>query len=92
MKDKRLEEIASVLFPAARHLVLTRPDHVRAADVGDLESLALRVLKREQVIIAPSIPMAIHKANEITTADGLICITGSLYLLGEVKKVLRAEY
>ncbi|HEX8853087.1 MAG TPA: cyanophycin synthetase, partial [Pyrinomonadaceae bacterium] len=36
MRDKELERIGAALFPAARHLVFTRPDNARAAEVGEL--------------------------------------------------------
>ena len=37
MNDKRLEEIATILFPAADRLIVTQPDNVRAAGVERLE-------------------------------------------------------
>jgi len=89
MNDKRLEEIATILFPAADHLILTQPDNVRAAEVAQLKMLAARVVNGARVAAAGSISKALQEAKEITPAHGLICVTGSLYLLGEVKAIMK---
>lgn len=88
MNDKRLEEIATILFPAADRLILTRPDNLRAADVGRLQSLAARIVSGEKVTATRSVAEAFQQANDVTPPHGLICITGSLYLVGEVKAIM----
>jgi dihydrofolate synthase/folylpolyglutamate synthase len=94
MKDKKLEEIATILFPLADQLVLTRPDNPRSAEVDELLQLAKEFADKEKIVAASSVPEAFEKANEITPANGLICVTGSLYLLGEMKTIIerRIEY
>jgi dihydrofolate synthase/folylpolyglutamate synthase len=91
MDDKRLEEIAAILFPAADRLILTRPDNLRAADVERLQGLAERIVNGGKVIAARSVSEAVQQAKDITPSDGLICVTGSLYLLGEVKAIIQNE-
>jgi dihydrofolate synthase/folylpolyglutamate synthase len=88
MNDKRLEEIATILFPAADRLILTQPDNLRAAEVGRLQSLAARIFSSEKVTAARSVGEALQQAKDITPPHGLICVTGSLYLLGEVKAIM----
>jgi dihydrofolate synthase/folylpolyglutamate synthase len=90
MNDKRLEEIASILFPAADRLIVTKPYNLRAADVERLQSLAERVTNGEKVTAARSVSEALQQAKELTPPHGLICVTGSLYLLGEVKAIMKA--
>ena len=92
MRDKELAEIAAAVFPAAREIILTRPDSPRAAAPEEL----LRALPfpRESVTItlAPDAPEALRRARERTPPGGLVCDTGSLYLVGEARKeVLSAE-
>ena len=87
MNDKRLEEIATILFPAADRLILTQPDNPRAAEVGRLRSLAAGIVNGEKVTAARSVSEALQMAKDITPPHGLICVTGSLYLLGEVKAI-----
>jgi dihydrofolate synthase/folylpolyglutamate synthase len=88
MNDKRLEEIAAILFPAADRLILTQPDNLRAAEVERLQGLAERIVSGGKVIAARSVSEAVRQAKDITPADGLICVTGSIYLLGEVKAII----
>ena len=47
MKDKEVEEIAEILFPAATSIVLTRPKNERAMDISELETIASRTVKHE---------------------------------------------
>ncbi|HEY8186280.1 MAG TPA: folylpolyglutamate synthase/dihydrofolate synthase family protein [Pyrinomonadaceae bacterium] len=91
MNDKRLEEIAGILFPVADRLVLTRPNNPRAATVDKLQDLARDVLEPNKIIPTRSPAEAMQKAGECTPADGLICATGSLYLVGEVKALIETQ-
>jgi dihydrofolate synthase / folylpolyglutamate synthase len=88
MNDKKLDEIATILFPAADHLILTQPDSPRAASVGRLQGLALSIVNGERIAAVRSVGQAFQLAKGVTPADGLICITGSLYLLGEIKTIM----
>ena len=93
MNDKKLEEIATILFPLADQIIITRPDNPRSAGVDELVLLAEQ-FGREKIIATSSVSEAFEKANEVTPASGLICVTGSLYLLGEIKAIIdrRKEY
>jgi dihydrofolate synthase / folylpolyglutamate synthase len=88
MNDKRLEEIATILFPAADRLVVTQPDNVRAAGVERLGGLANSILNCDRVVTARLVSEALQVAKVITPPNGVICVTGSLYLLGEVKAIM----
>ena len=90
MRDKALDEIGSVLFPTAERLVLTEPRSPRAATVEEL----LRVVPADDpprsVALAPSASDALTLARAQTPTGGTICVTGSLYLVGEIKSLLGA--
>ena len=90
MKDKRLEEIAEILFPAADCLILTQPDTPRAAHVEDLMELAARMVSPEKIVASRSASEAIDLARTLTAPDGTICVTGSLYLVGETMASMNA--
>jgi dihydrofolate synthase/folylpolyglutamate synthase len=87
MRDKNLEEMAAVLFPAAAQLVLTEPDNPRSASADELQEIA-NAIDTPNVFVTRSVTEALAKANEVTSSGGLICITGSLYMLGEAKAIL----
>jgi dihydrofolate synthase/folylpolyglutamate synthase len=88
MNDKRLEEIAAILFPIADQLILTSPDNPRAAAIDKLQDVAESILDHQKIISTRSGSDALQKAREFTPANGLICVTGSLYLVGEIKSIL----
>ncbi|HSS20141.1 MAG TPA: Mur ligase family protein [Pyrinomonadaceae bacterium] len=83
MRDKQLDEMAQILFPQAEHLVLTQPNNIRAATVDSLLAVAKKHIVSERILVAPRVSNALETARRITSAGGTICVTGSLYLIGE---------
>lgn len=92
MRDKALNELAAILFPAAREVILTELDNPRAATISDLKAAAPRSLDQTKLHEARSVRHALQIAREITAADSLILITGSLYLVGEVQQSIRESF
>jgi dihydrofolate synthase/folylpolyglutamate synthase len=90
MNDKKLDKIAAILFPAASQLILTQPDNPRAANVDALQRLADSILPRQQIVATRSTGEALERARQLTPTGGMICVTGSLYLVGEIKAILSA--
>jgi dihydrofolate synthase / folylpolyglutamate synthase len=88
MADKRLEEMAAILFPGVEYLILTQPENLRAASVQDLQSIAKSFIRSERIFAVPKASEALRKAREVTAPDGMICATGSLYLVGELMDAL----
>ncbi|HEV2836008.1 MAG TPA: cyanophycin synthetase [Pyrinomonadaceae bacterium] len=84
MSDKRLDQLAEILFPIADCLILTTVDNPRSASVETLAPLAQRFARRV-VIETTSSAEAVQTAIAKTPAGGLICVTGSLYLIGETR-------
>jgi dihydrofolate synthase/folylpolyglutamate synthase len=87
MSNKKLDQIAATLFPLADCLVLTTIENPRAATLDLLRPPAKRYA-RGAVIETTSSTEAIHTALTQTPPDGLICVTGSLYLLGETRPLI----
>jgi dihydrofolate synthase / folylpolyglutamate synthase len=87
MRDKQLEQIGEILFPSADVLVLTTVNNPRSASVEMLAAVADRFAKGK-VMKAQSSPEALQIATETTPPDGLICIAGSLYLIGELRPLI----
>lgn len=88
MRDKAVAEIGSILFPAAERLVLTRPDSPRAAAVDELLRAVPADDPPRSIALAPSAADALIIARAQTPPGRLVCVTGSLYLVGEVKALL----
>ncbi len=85
MSDKKLERIGEILFPLADNLILTAIDNPRAASVETLESIATR-FARGSITKSTTVTDAFNTALRITPRQGMICVTGSLYLIGEWKQ------
>jgi dihydrofolate synthase/folylpolyglutamate synthase len=88
MRDKELEEIGRALFPVARRLVLTQADNARSAPVEDLVRAIPRDTDLSTISLAPAPRDALAIARAVTPPEGTICVTGSLYLVGEVTRLL----
>ena len=84
MRDKQLDQMGEILFPVTDVLVLTPVENPRSASTEMLRSIADR-FARGDVIETSSSAEALQVAIARTPPDGLICIAGSLYLIGEVR-------
>ena len=89
MRDKNLEQMAGNLFPKANRLVLTEPDSPRAAGLDELQKLASRMVEPQKIFTASSLRNAIRAAIEGTPPDGLVCFSGSLYVIGEAQALIK---
>lgn len=84
MRDKRIEDMAAILFPIASQVILTRVRDERAADLERLHHVAAAY---ESVHLAQTVEVALRRALALTPPEGMICVTGSLYLVGAVKEI-----
>jgi len=73
------------LVPLADRLIVTRPDTVRAIAPEAIVDAAQSYQK--QIEIVDNSHEALKQALSVADRDDLICITGSLYLVGEIKRV-----
>jgi len=87
MRDKQLEQMGEILFPIADTLVLTTIDNPRSATVEQLRTVAER-FTRGTILNNQSSAEALRTALAHTPAEGLICIAGSLYLIGELRPLV----
>ena len=79
MRDKAVAEVGAILFPLADELILTAAATPRSATPGDL--LALSGRGRTAANIAAALDLVAREAS----ADDVIFITGSLFLVGEAR-------
>ncbi len=84
-RDKDIAGMLEIIVPLASTLTLTTIDSPRCMD---LESIRAQVADRYRlpVQIERNPLDAVRRAHEQVSASGLVCITGSLYLVGEVRK------
>jgi len=89
MQDKDLAGIMQPLFSCASSVIITRAETPRAADPVFLEGVARRY--HAKVLRAPSLSAALSAARQEAGEEGVICVTGSLYLVGDVKCLLGGQ-
>jgi dihydrofolate synthase/folylpolyglutamate synthase len=83
MRDKDIKSILGLLTPLADQIILTRPHTERAAPPVLLKE-ALGKNGKKAVIIE-DIKEAIERGLSMTGGKDLLCITGSLYTVGEAR-------
>ncbi|HEY3027207.1 MAG TPA: folylpolyglutamate synthase/dihydrofolate synthase family protein [Pyrinomonadaceae bacterium] len=88
MRDKNLREMLATLLPAADQVILTTFANARAANAETLLREMPGDFPSAKVTVAASAGEALRKALEQTAAEGVVCVTGSLYLVGEIQKLL----
>lgn len=91
MKDKDIAGIATALFTKADKLILTQPENPRALLPTELEAFVKERSEIENVFTSRPVKSALQLAREVTPDNGVIVVTGSLYLVGEVKRILQNE-
>jgi dihydrofolate synthase / folylpolyglutamate synthase len=87
MRDKQLEQMGEILFPGADTLILTTINNPRSATIERLRKVADR-FARGRVLTSESSVTALSIARAETPPEGLICVAGSLYLIGELRPLI----
>lgn len=87
MRDKDLQEISEIIFPKAEILIFTEPDNPRSRKAAELMRFLPDTFDKKNVYQTETVEEALKIAGEIS-GENLICVTGSLYLVGEAQKLL----
>jgi dihydrofolate synthase/folylpolyglutamate synthase len=88
MRDKALREMTEILFPIARRVIVTQADNPRAASPQEIREAASRVAAAGDVEAALNTKAALGRAREVGGPEGLIVVSGSIYLVGEAMRIL----
>ncbi|MCX7975289.1 MAG: bifunctional folylpolyglutamate synthase/dihydrofolate synthase [Candidatus Aminicenantes bacterium] len=86
LKDKEIRRLARQLFPLATRVVVTSINCSRAASPEDVVSFTQDL--NPQIEVVPDCLEALKLAKKEAGKQGLVLVTGSLYLIGEIKKRL----
>ena len=80
MRDKAIPEMLQILAPIVNELVLTHADTPRAANELDIKQMEPRLTA--DAYITQNVADALTQATRITPENGLVVITGSIYVVG----------
>ncbi len=88
MRDKAMREITEILFPIAGHVIVTPANNPRSASPDEIREAAARVAAGTDIDEAEDVARALDRARKVTGRDGLVVVTGSIYIVGEAMRTL----
>lgn len=86
LKDKDMFGIVKELVPLADKIIVSSPNCDRASSLDELAEIVRKFSKDVETVYP--IRSAIKRMVKMVKNDEIICITGSLYTVGEARKIL----
>lgn len=87
MREKKIKDIADILFPASEKIILTMFRFYKSASPQQILSQTLDY--KNKIICEPHPELALRAAVHSVGKKGSILIAGSLYIVGEMKKIIK---
>jgi dihydrofolate synthase / folylpolyglutamate synthase len=84
VRDKSVDEIAGLLFPLAASVIVTAPRQPRALSAEALAEMTRHLAPLLTVVADPRV--ALERAISSAEPDDVVFATGSLYLVGDLRK------
>lgn len=85
MRDKDIAKLAEILFPLARKVICTKFPYFKAASPEDIQEQASRF--KDRIVVQSDVAKAVEIALQAAKPDRTVLIAGSLFLVGEIKKI-----
>lgn len=89
VRDKNIRKIGATLFPLAKSIHLTPLINTRSSDPDEIVRLHKRFQSRMK--LHPNMRKALYSAWKECSFSGLVIVTGSLYLVGELLPLIRSK-
>jgi dihydrofolate synthase/folylpolyglutamate synthase len=86
---KDLAAICSALVPEADLVTVTRAEPTRSLDPKLVAEAVRAVQGRAELRVVPNPQLALRAAREALREDELLCVSGSFYLAGIARRILR---
>lgn len=87
MADKDIANSFLAIAPLFSKIIITRPESDRSAEPETIKALLPEEIKLK-VSCHNSVDAALKQARKIAKGDDLICVAGSLYLIGAIREIL----
>lgn len=85
LSDKNIQEMLDIITLIADVIIVTKSYNKRACDPSDLKEM----INKKEVVVKDKIIDALDYAKSVAKKQDLICITGSLFTVGEAKDYLQ---
>lgn len=89
--DKDARGVLLALEPVLNEIILTRSSSTRATAVSELVPLAEEIFGRERVLQSDNAKAAINDAKNRLSPGGIVVVSGSITLIGDVLKLKQLE-
>jgi dihydrofolate synthase / folylpolyglutamate synthase len=86
MRDKAIREMTEILFPLAERVIATLADNPRSATPEEVRDAAART--GAEIETQPDVCLALKRAQSAAGNDGIVVVTGSIYVVGEAMRIL----
>jgi dihydrofolate synthase/folylpolyglutamate synthase len=83
MRDKSVGEMAGILFPVATRVIVTAPQQARAVQPSTVRD----AIDHDDLVLAPDVAAALQMAAH-GPPDGVVVVTGSLFLVAEARALM----
>jgi dihydrofolate synthase/folylpolyglutamate synthase len=91
LKDKDIKSMIATIVPLARVVILTKSGNPRAAEPSMLQPIVESVMEKTTVFVEPVIKDALRRAKSVADPHDLICVSGSLFTVGEARSILLSK-
>lgn len=89
LADKNISQMVKEICPVVDEVLVTKPNYYRAAEPQVIYLEVKKYLKKEKIFRKPTIEEALNFAfHQVNGKDTSVLVTGSLYTVGEAKKVI----
>ncbi len=88
LKDKNYKKMITSIAPISDKIIFTKSNNIRACAPEVLLKVTEEIAYKNEVVTIDSIPKAIDHAKTISNKDDIICISGSLFTVGEARQYL----
>ncbi len=85
LSDKNVQEMMDIITPLAYTVIVTKSHNNRACNPSKLKEM----IGKKEVVVKDEISGALRHAKKVAKKQDLICITGSLFTVGEAKDHLQ---
>jgi dihydrofolate synthase / folylpolyglutamate synthase len=91
LSDKDIRSMLSMITPFTAFFVITKSNNARACDPNELKKMIEKLGYKNEVVVKERILDALEYSKSIAKKEDLICVTGSLFTVGEARDYLSTK-
>jgi len=88
LSDKNIEEMLQIIVPLASEIIVTKSKNDRTCDPKILKNIIEKLGFKNKIVVKNKIKDALDYAKSIVKKTDLVCVTGSLFTVGEARDIL----